>query len=356
LKKLRVAWISTETLDKTPRGFTSSRASLRYRMTIPSAALQRLGCESTLVYLSPNANRRAILSRLEGMDAAVIGKVMIAPERLEKDAPALLQLAADLAARGTRVLADFSDNTFEYPIRGAVDRSLANVVDTVVASTPALAELMRTATHVPVVVVTDPVEGERGEPRVLPAQRSANAPHRLLWFGHWTNFPTLRLAWEQLETLAGEVPIALTVYSTPGVERESAVAETDARWRELGSSCRFRPWSAARVFEALRESDAVIIPSEPQDPQKLVKSPNRFTESVWAGRFVVAHPLPAYEPFSASGWVGADLGEGLRWSLANPEQAAARIRTGQAIVAETHTPEAVAKAWKSVIEGPPQRS
>jgi len=350
LKKLRVAWISTEALDKTTRGPTSARASLRYRLTIPSAGLQRLGCESSVLYAGPSANRRALLSRLDGVDAVVFTKMMIDIGRLAREAPPVLQFLAEVGARGIKVLADFSDYTFSDPVRGPVDHSLANIADLVVTSTPELAKVMRETTPVPVATVTDPVEGERGEPRVARAAGSSAEPLALVWFGHWSNFRTLRLAWQQLAPLAAERPVSLVVISTPGPEREREVAEIDAQWRKTGSACRFRSWSVPAVFEALREADAVIIPSDPQDQQKIVKSPNRFCESLWAGRFVVAHPLPSYQVFAACGWVGADLAEGLRWMLGHPDEALARIRAGQAAVAASHSPEVVAQAWKSVIE------
>jgi hypothetical protein len=350
LKKLRVAWISTAALDKTPRGLTSDQASMRYRMLIPSAALQALGCESSVLYAAPAANRRAILSRLEGVDAVVIAKVFIDATRLDQEAPGLLQLVAEIGARGIKVLADFSDNTFVHPRRGPVDRSLANLVDLVVASTPELAQLLRQETPMPVVSVTDPVEGERGEPRVPVQARPPAAPLALVWFGHWTNFRTLELAWQQLAPLAAERPLSMVILSRPGGGHEEAVARVDAEWRKTGSACRFRSWSAAAVFEALRECDAVVIPSDPQNPEKSIKSPNRFCESVWAGRFVVAHPLPSYQLLAAGGWVGADLAEGLRWMLAQPDAALARIRAGQSAVAASHSPEVIGQAWKRAIE------
>ena len=350
MKKLRVAWISTAALDKTARGLTSDQASMRYRMLIPSAALQALGCESSVLYAAPAANRRAILSRLDGMDAVVIAKLFIDERRLDQEAPGLLQLVAEIGARGIKLLADFSDNTFVHPRRGPVDRSLANIVDLVVASTPELAQLLRQETPVPVVSVTDPVEGGRGEPRVPADARSPAAPLALLWFGHWTNFRTLQIAWEQLAPLAAERPLSMLVLSRPGGGHEEAVARMDAEWRKTGSTCRFRPWSVATVFEALRECDAVVIPSDPQNPEKSIKSPNRFCESVWAGRFVVAHPLPSYQRLAAGGWVGADVAEGLRWMLARPDEALARIHAGQSAVAAAHSPQAVGQAWKRVIE------
>jgi len=350
LKKLRVAWISTEALDKTARGPTSVRASLRYRLTIPSAGLQQLGCESSVLYAGPSANRRAILSRLEGMDAVIVTKILIEVGSLAREAPAVLQLVADIGARGIKVLADFSDNTFLDPRRGPVDRSLANIVDLAVTSTPELAKVLREETSVPVVSVTDPVEGQRGEPRVAADAGLPGAPLKLLWFGHWTNFHTLQIAWEQLTPLAAERPLLLVIISRPGGRREEAVAAMDASWRKTGSACRFQPWSVAAVFDALRDCDAVVIPSNPQDPEKSIKSPNRFCESVWAGRFVVAHPLPSYQAFAACGWVGPDLAEGLRWMLAQPDEALARIRAGQSAVAASHSPEVIGQAWKRAIE------
>jgi len=175
-------------------------------------------------------------------------------------------------------------------------------------------------------VVTDPVEGRRGEPRTAPRQ-----PVRLLWFGHPLNLDTLELGLPQIK-----VPFELTLVTAPGSGAEA-------------TGHRFRAWSAHAVFEELRECDAVIIPSDPHNPRKSVKSPNRFTESLWAGRFVVAHPLPSYEPLAAFGWVGEDLGEGLAWLLQHPDAALARVRAGQDAVAERFSPQAVGRAWQAAI-------
>jgi len=80
-----------------------------------------------------------------------------------------------------------------------------------------------------------------------------------------------------------------------------------------------------------------------------VKSPNRFTESVWAGRFVVANSLPAYESLAGAGWVGEDLTDGVRWMLAGPQEALARIRAGQAQIEREYSPDAIAERWKAAI-------
>lgn len=317
---MRIVWVSFAPLRKTGAGLSSDVASVRYRIALPAQALDG----SKVTYVGPGANRRTLLERFDGADAAVFGK-LFDPAMLQ---PAL-ELAAALRQRGIKVIADYSDDHFLHPALGAVYRAIANAADAVVASTPGLAEVVRAHTPMPVSVVTDPVEGERGEPRA-----SIAPPPRLLWFGHPLNLDTLPFGLYQLAER--RINFALTVLTAPGSGAE-----------QLGH--RFRAWSSAALFEELRECDAVIIPSNPDDPRKAVKSPNRFTEALWAGRFVIAHPLPAYEPLGAYGWVGADLGDGLAWLLEHYEQAVERIRAGQHAVAGQFSADAVAHAWRSAI-------
>jgi hypothetical protein len=337
-----VVWVSFAPLTKTATGLTSHVASTRYRITVPAAALGAAGLESKVIHLNASANRSTLVARFEGADAVIFGKL---PE-VEAVDRYTLALAAELRARGTKVLADFSDDHFMHPATGPVYRALANAVDRVTASTPALAQVLAAHTAAPVSVITDPVEGPRGEPRT--GSGAADRPMSLLWFGHPTNLDTLKHGLRQMEP--AQTPYSLTLVTMPRVGGENIVREVSERWHGTGRTCRLVPWSVAAVFQALRECDAVVIPSDPYDHRKQVKSPNRFTEALWAGRFVLAHPLPAYEALAAYGWVGDDLGEGLRWYAGNCAAARQRIEAGQAVVEERHTPRAVARHWKSAIE------
>jgi hypothetical protein len=313
----RVVWVSFAPLRKATGGLTSDMASVRYRILIPAQAIPG----SKVTHIGPGANRRTLLERFAGVQAAVFGK-LVDPSTVQT----VLGVASALKERGIKVIADYSDDHFAHLVLGEAYRALAGTVDHVVASTPGLAQVLREHTAAPVSVITDPVEGGRGEPRA-----SARTPPRLLWFGHPLNLDTLRFG---LQQLAG---YSLTVMTARGAGAEN-----------LGH--RFRPWSTGALFDELRECDAVIIPSNPYDPRKAVKSPNRFTEALWAGRLVIAHPLPAYQTLDAFGWVGEDLGAGLAWFSQNTEDAAERIRAGQAWVAEHCSAEAIGRAWKSVIE------
>jgi hypothetical protein len=314
---MRVVWVSFAPLRKTPAGLTSDLASVRYRVTLPAAALPG----SKVTQLVPGTNRRTVLERFAGAEAVVFGKLFD---------PALAELAletiAALRGRGVKVVVDYSDDNFAHPVIGPVYRALANAADLLVASTEALAEVLRAEAAAPVHVVTDPVEGKRGEPR-----SAARRPVQLLWFGHPLNLDTLKLGLPQIR-----LPFELTLVTAPGTGAEAM----GHRWRR---------WSVPAVFDELRQCDAVIIPSDPHNPRKAVKSPNRFTESVWAGRFPIAHPLPSYEALAGFGWVGEDLGEGLAWLLAHPDAAAERMRAGQRAIEEHFSPQAIGRAWQVAI-------
>lgn len=303
-------------------------ASVRYRLLVPAAALDG-EYESKVIHVAPGANRHTLVERFQGAHAVILGK-LFGP--FKEDPELISALVAALRGRGTAVLADYSDDHFTDPAQGGAYRALANAATRVVTSTPELAELMKDYTAARVNVITDPVEGAQQPGRV-----ASRPPQRLLWFGNVQNLDTLKYGLPQLERVAAAVPHTLTLMSAPGAGAEAI------------APLRFRPWSVPALGEALQECDAVVIPSNPYDPLKAVKSPNRFTESVWAGRFVLAHPLPAYQELAAFGWVGEDLGEGLCWLAGNADEALERIRRGQAAIAERFSPSAVAGAWKEAI-------
>jgi glycosyltransferase involved in cell wall biosynthesis len=350
--KPRVIWVSFAPLRKSPRGPTSDIASVRYRITLPAAALERGGWPSRAMHLGPQAKRETLLARFDMADAVVVGKYIAEGPEFAAGAQRILELAGELSRRGKRVLADFSDDHFASPQFGPFFHALVQIADCAVATTPGLAEVLREAGARRVAVVTDPVEGMRGEAAVrdVAAQPvDAAVPLRLLWFGHPANLDTLNFMLPSLQQMTRDIPLELTLVTSPGAGAEALATNVTAAWRAASSAVRFVRWSADAVFQALRDTDAVVIPSNAYDPRRSVKSPNRFTESVWAGRFVAANPLPAYEALADAGWVGDDLAEGIRWALANPQEALARIRAGQAQIAREYSPEAIAEGWKAAI-------
>lgn len=348
----RIVWVSFAPLTKTPAGLTSDLASARYRLILPARALQAEGWESRVTHLSPQSNQRTLLARFDGCDAVVLGKVWANLSVLSDLSERIIELLTALQARRVKIIADFCDDHFVHPDIGSVYRASLGIADAVVASTPGLAGVLRDHSSGPIHIVTDPVEGPRSDAVVRDletAPASSANPLRLLWYGHFSNLSSLRSGIPQLERFRAEHPIELTLISA-GRQAEELARDVDAAWIGSGSRCRFVPWSAERVFSALGACDAVVIPSNPYDPRKSIKSPNRFIEAVWGGRFTVAHPLPAYEELAAYGWVGEDLFQGLAWYANNPAPARQRIERGQAGIVERFTPEAVGRRWQEVIE------
>jgi hypothetical protein len=352
-RRRTVVWVSFSPIDKTPRGKPTSRlASARYRLLLPAAALEREGWESRVTYLASQANQRTVLARFEAAGVVILGKFNAPQQEFERASERLGGLLQGLRQSGIRVVADFCDDHFVNPALGPVYRMLLNAADAAVASTPGLADVLREHGQSQVTVISDPVEGVRREVAVRDFTRapvSAEQPLRLLWYGHPLNLGTVVQAMPEIDVLRRQFPLALTLVSS-GPEVQDFSRAVDSAWRAEGSSCRYVAWTTEQVFAELGSCDAVLIPSNPHDPGKAIKSPNRFTEAVWGGRFVVAHPLPSYDELARFGWVGSDLAEGLRWLMENPAAAAERVGAGQADISARFTPEVIGRQWKAAIE------
>jgi hypothetical protein len=166
---------------------------------------------------------------------------------------------------------------------------------------------------------------------------------RLLWFGYPQNLPPPVELLPALKSFAGKYPLLLTCVSS--ATSEKLVNGQDARLR-----IQFVPWSPLVMEALIAASDVVLIPSAHRDPAKQAKSPNRLVAGLHGGRFVVAHPLQAYEPYAAFAWIGEDLCAGLEWAMRHPGEVVARIARGQAYIDKRHSPDAVARFWLDVFD------
>jgi glycosyltransferase involved in cell wall biosynthesis len=141
----------------------------------------------------------------------------------------------------------------------------------------------------------------------------------------------------------------LTVVTEEGRGAEELTQDIQARFAP-GFGARFIPWSLEAMRIALRGCDLVLIPSNPADPLKAGASANRIAEALRAGRFPVASPLPSYLPFAEAAWLGLDMVEGIKWTVANRGEVLARIRRGQALVAEKLSEKKIGRQWRELFE------
>ncbi len=72
-------------------------------------------------------------------------------------------------------------------------------------------------------------------------------------------------------------------------------------------------------------------------------------EAIWAGRFVVANPIPSYREFDDFAWLGDSIVDGIKWALDHPDEVRRRIAAGQEYIEKNHSPEVIARQWDAAF-------
>jgi glycosyltransferase involved in cell wall biosynthesis len=354
-------FITSDYLVNVESQVTAFNASTRLGSIVPTRALMRLGYDARTYSI---AGGTAVAE-----DVVPAAKRVVFGEMCDKEegwSPTiaayrhLLRLVPDARERAVFSIADdhFDDPHFRDFYAEALPHCLA-----VTTVSERLSQSLKKLTSRPVLVAPEPCEGARGAPQAY-AARQPPAPLawlarriglsedlwrlRLLWFGYPMNLPPLLDMVPDLEALAQKHPLALTCVTSPVAEM--AALMTPERTRDDSRlRVHFVQWSPLVMDSVIAASDIVLLPSEYRDPVKQAKSPNRLVAGLHGGRFVVAHPLPAYGPYAEFAWVGEDLCEGIDWAIGHPREVVERITRGQKYIDEKHSPEAVARFWLDVF-------
>jgi hypothetical protein len=334
---MKIVWLLEAPLETAPDGrLTSSLASVRYRALIPADRLQQAGIESRFLSLAtmPRADIESALATDRPV-ALIIGKSFSA------DALIIAHFAKSI---GVRVLVDYCDHHFRQDALGTHQRALADVADQLIASTPVLAEIIEAETHRSPILIPDPYEGPQGQPLFdVPADR----PVRLLWFGHPSNLDAVQDIAPQLEHVARDIPLTLTLLTDLAAP---IFSETAALYASMAPHVTLspRPWSLPDTWAEIAATDLVILPSRDTD-FKSAKGPNRLIESLWGGRAVLAFPLPAYREFKPHVWLGENFANGILYALNTQPYIQRQIATGQSYIAAHYSPDAIGKRWHTVL-------
>lgn len=332
---MKVLFVTFAPFHQGPAGPTSDAASARYRVLLPGEQLARLGHHVRMATLPPGGELPAALVD-NPCDVLVVSKSFNAISEV---------LATRLRARGARIVVDICDDHFDHPEFGPHFRRLVELADQVVASTGVMAKAIRQHTGRDCVIITDPVEGPRGTPRICPRLPALN----LVWFGHPSNLSGLTTRADELKDLVERVQVRLTVITTPTEEVKSELvrfAGIAAPGARLGVE--LRPWSLEATWKAFAGADVVWIPVRPSE-QKAVKSPNRLVEPVWSGRLVVADPVPSYTPFADLLPIGRDLVTSVLAALDAPAETERKIREAQRRIARDHSTYECGRRWAAVL-------
>ena len=346
---MRIAWVTigttTDAVDRRTYPsdvvehdgrLTSALASVRLRLLSPMAGLRARGHEVELLKVD-SSSFDACAGRLRTFDAVVFKKT------LERGQPVVSLF--DRAVASVVTLFDLCDMRLDPATEsGRQNRKMIREADRVVASTPALAEAVREMGARDIAVITDPYEGPRGEPAWRPK------PDRLkaLWFGNSSNVDTLPALMDELLVVGRRWPIQLTIMTSPASDLPRLCREFNQRWRHVLAT-RFEEWTLDATWRALAATDVVVIPGLKDAPSRLVKSPNRIVESLWAGRCVIANPLSAYLPFSDWAFIDDSIGRGLERALDGQDRIVERVHQAQRYIEDVHAPERVAAQWERAI-------
>lgn len=330
---MKVTWVTMAAPVQREDGtLTSDLASLRYRVLSPIFALPPTYGHQ----IAPLSSDSAPAAR----EAALNADVIVFSKSFDA---ANEQLAEQARARGVAVVVDVCDHHYDHPVHGPHYRRLTALADQVVCSTDAMRDVARAYASAPPVVIQDPYEGTRQPPRFAPGERL-----RLLWFGHPSNLDSLQVAVNDLGAYAARRPVDLHLLTSPVDGLAQFCAGLNQRFGP-GLKVTSEAWSQAALVRALADCDAVVIPTL-RVAQKAVKSANRLVDALWAGRPVVAQPMPAYQPFAAWTPIRPQLSEGLAALEADPAGWTARIAAAQDYIAATHSPAALGQLWDRVLK------
>jgi hypothetical protein len=359
---MKVCWITRFPLSERNGKPYSVHAAVRMRMLIPVEAMRADGVAASIATIDEDWQLRDIAA-VESCQVAVFDQLYpFGNEQLDECGVAILETIAHLQQLGIKTITDIHDDHFGLPGRASYFHRLVQAVDAIVVNSPEMKRIVAAHTSRPIEVIGDPFEGPHGEPAFQPAVRRGllqrlarrtfpwrnSSRLKLAWFGHPSNVGAIYDLAPQLLPLARQIPVLLTLVSTP----DSGIEE----WCEVfnlrhGRHCRmgFVPWSLEEAWRVLHDCDICVLPVDVAVASKSAKSANRLVEALRAGRFAVASPLAAYQEFAASAYVDDNLVQGIRWAVDHPAEVIRRIRAGQAAIEKTCSPSAIAQQWQQVM-------
>jgi len=356
-RQLTIHWVVQGVAGSNAKGYTSDLATNRYRAIIPARELRSRGHQ--VHFISASDWQRDIA---DPPDVVVLGKLLMSQDSNEclRLSQRVLTQANLALAQGVAVIADFNDDHFDHPVLGHHWRSAAALATLCTAGSNSMASAVARHARGPVVVVGDPIASPVREPRVF---RRALGVSRLLsrllptfgpprlklvWYGHPSNWPAMEHWARDLEALSKEQPFLLWLVTKPS-QNIQAWVDAFNRKNAPAALAEWVQWDEETQWSYLRDADAVLLPSDPADPKLAVKSGNRLTDALNAGRYVVASAVPSYRPFDAFCSLTEEPAKALQWMIQNPDQALAMVSAGRNAARRLASVACVAEEWGSAF-------
>lgn len=227
--------------------------------------------------------------------------------------------------RGEAVVLDMCDDHSARPDAVAAMKEAAGLADVLTASSPAIVDMFERLLGREALLIEDSYESGESTAAFDPS-----AHMKLLWYGHSTNFGGVVRDGPEIEK-----------FGTLRVVCNQAMPNYDCT-----------KWNPLAQWQALEWCDAVVLPLT-RDEKKAsyyAKSNNRVIEAIRRGRFVLAEPIPTYEPLRDWIWLGP-IPEGLAWLKIQPrEEIVRRIQEAQKYVRQHYNPSRIARQWEAALQ------
>lgn len=354
---MKIQWVVDGVSGTRATGYRSALASNRYRAILPAQSLLDLGHEVTLLPL-PDWD---VVTQTAGLaDVVVMGKVAPGGDPRRVGQMCERALSGIRAARQSNVpvVVDVNDDHFDHPRVGGYWRELVQSCSLIVVGSEVMRDRVVGLTSQPVVVIGDPVASPPNYPRVrsspsgywwrrLIGQRRDRL--KFVWYGNLINWKPLERWLDDLLALAPGCPWSLDVVTTPDPTVSSFIDEFNLR-AGSGAAITLVPWSEEVQWSCVSQADVVLLPSDVGEVGKVVKTANRLTDALHAGRFVVASPLPAYQVYGDYVALTEDPVVAIKAFLEQPQVWSERIGKGRDCVAKSLSPLAIAERWEQAID------
>jgi hypothetical protein len=193
-------------------------------------------------------------------------------------------------------------------------RVMCGAASRITVASETMAETVKRWTGRDATIIDDPYENEEWAPQCQGQE--------VLWLGHTANIASL---FDTAEEIA-DMPIVLTVLTN--YQHPSTLA-----------------WSPETERRSLARCALMLVTGN--NPGA---SANRIVKALRAGRFVVTPGgAPAWDEFKPYIWIG-NVREGIKWALANREQACSMVTKGQEFVRAAFAPATIAARWMAVFD------
>ena len=291
----------------------------------------------------------------KNIDTVFIGKMSAGP--ISKQQSMILANTAAvlrLKQRGAKIILFYSDNHFERNDRiGEFYRSIFEFVDLFVTPSKTLEEIVRRKTNYlkSCITVVDPWQSQKND---FDDENIKNKA-RLIWFGQGRNIDYLI---SKIPTLLSQCE-ASKCYELTILSRADALRHFKKQLPKklIGKKqwiFKFVAWDdfdqPSQFDKCLLDSSISLIPSDPNDPNKMGVSHNRLVDSIRSGCITIASPMPSYLELKDLCILTKNFPRAIDYAIENSNNLIQKFSALRDPILSQFSPASNQKTWKKIIQ------